>query len=323
EIVNSVKQNLATLNLSPSSTKIQLTLSNKSHSSSVNYNGNGIDNHQEKIIDPLDHLIIDNRDDDNVDEKSNDPNFSIIDLALKNYEKQKKIEVIQRLEERQREWNEKNESMMKKYDDQMRMIQKKYLLESMRFQKKYDEDIQQLETELENSMKQQSLPNDDDIETKKRNLKLREIEEKHKLLLKEKENKKQQQDELKMQIKCSKEKIVHSIRTFDECLKQFPNDDDLNHQRNVAKLLEQDIDVLLLSKTDYTDEDRKFCENKLDEFLKINEKFFIRFSELKNRQDEKTIAEKNLSMPNQHSAQQPSIKSNNETSTMKNDQENV
>ncbi|KAH9423836.1 Nuclear pore complex nucleoporin component [Dermatophagoides pteronyssinus] len=243
EIVNSVKQNLATLNLSPS-TKIQLALSNKSQpsSSTINSNKNGVDNnhHHETLIDSLDHLIID----DNVDdERSNDPNFSITDIELKNYEKQKKIEVIQRLEQQQRKWNEKNESMMKKYEDQMRMIQKKYLLESMRFQKKYDEEIQQLQEELDNSIRPQSISSvsaNDDInnENKKRNLKLKEIEEKHRILLKEKQN------ELRMQINVSKEKINNSIRMFDDCLKEFPNDDDLNHQRNIAKLLEQDIESI-------------------------------------------------------------------------------
>nr|XP_027202971.1 nucleoporin GLE1-like [Dermatophagoides pteronyssinus] len=284
EIVNSVKQNLATLNLSPS-TKIQLALSNKSQLSSlptINSNKNGIDNnhHHEKLIDSLDHLIID----DNVDdERSNDPNFSITDIELKNYEKQKKIEVIQRLEQQQRKWNEKNESIMKKYEDQIRMIQKKYLLESMRFQKKYDEEIQQLQEELDNSIRPQSISSvstNDDInnENKKRNLKLKEIEEKHRILLKEKQLK---QNELRMQINVSKEKINNSIRMFDDCLKEFPNDDDLNHQRNIAKLLEQDIEVLLLSRNEYSDEDRILCENKLKEFLKINEKFFNRFKELK------------------------------------------
>ncbi|KAH9517024.1 Nuclear pore complex nucleoporin component [Dermatophagoides farinae] len=329
EIVNSVKQNLATLNLSPSM-KIHSPLSKVSHSlmmPTVKSNLNGINNHEKVIDDTLDNLITDN-DNDDLDEKSNDPNFSITDIELKNYEKQKKIEVIQRLEERQREWNEKNESIMKKYEDQMRMIQKKYLLESMRFQKKYDDEIQQLEIELESSTKPQSLSGDDTMGTRKRNLKLREIEEKHKLLLKEKERKQQQQNELKLWLTTSKEKIDQSVRIFDERLKEFPDDDDLNHQRNVAKLLEQDIEVLLLSKNEYTDEDRKFCEDKLGEFLKINEKFSIQFAELKRRQDE--IAQKNStsSSSNLTSEKPISIQSSNNINdsmmqTVMNEQENV
>lgn len=191
-----------------------------------------------------------------------------IDFKLQNYEQEREFKVQLRLEDFRKKLQEKYESMQRNFDDQSRIIEKKYLLESIRHEKKYEEENQKFLMDIENlkEISKQNLSVQDNI------LRFKEIEEKHKLLLKEEENKKRQQAELKQKIIDLKDKINSDIQETNRELEKIGDfSQDLCHYRNTILCLGQDIELILLSKNEYSHEDVNFCEKTLKKFYEIKE----------------------------------------------------
>ena len=214
----------------------------------------------------------------NDNQSFNSPNKSVSNnvkelknIELEVYEKQREEDVKKRVENMCQNLYCKNDSLLENVEDEMRIIQKKYLLMSIKKQKQYEEEYQHLEQELEQMKQKQNNGN----AVKSSNLKLLEIEEKHKLLLRQEEKKRQQQEDFRCKLSEYRAQCNNIINECDRKLISFQsnnNSDDIQHLHTLLVSCSQDIEMLLLSKSQFTFEDVKFAEERLLQSTIIHEK---------------------------------------------------
>lgn len=320
EIVNSVKQNLTTLNLSsPLSSQNFFTkekLNGLTDQLSYEYCEDQNLNDEDQQSDEIDHHLRFLLEKLKIDISNNQDQIEVFSTPstrskLFDYEQRREFDVQKKVEEKKQEWDEKQELFAKQCEEQMKMIEKKFLLESMHQLKAYEKEYEQ----LENNFNKINFGKKNNLESQQnRGIKMKEIEEKQKLLIRQKELKKLQQMQYLQKFDSYRKEIDEIRRNYETYLKEkkvLISQDRIEHYRNMMIGFDQDIEVMLLSKKEFQTSDVEFCENKLqqcknnfEEFVQQNEQ--IKTNESIKLESNKSVIENKIIDGQEKYAQTPS-----------------
>ncbi|UXI15010.1 hypothetical protein NH340_JMT00953 [Sarcoptes scabiei] len=320
EIVNSVKQNLTTLNLSsPLSSQNFFTkekLNGLTDQLSYEYCEDQNLNDEDQQSDEIDHHLRFLLEKLKIDISNNQDQIEVFSTPstrskLFDYEQRREFDVQKKVEEKKQEWDEKQELFAKQCEEQMKMIEKKFLLESMHQLKAYEKEYEQ----LENNFNKINFGKKNNLESQQnRGIKMKEIEEKQKLLIRQKELKKLQQMQYLQKFDSYRKEIDEIRRNYETYLKEkkvLISQDRIEHYRNLMIGFDQDIEVMLLSKKEFQTSDVEFCENKLqqcknnfEEFVQQNEQ--IKTNESIKLESNKSVIENKIIDGQEKYAQTPS-----------------
>ena len=199
---------------------------------------------------------------------------------VRNYEQERNAKVLKNNEQYTKKMLERNKTIMEKVESEMSSIHKKYLLLAIKNLKNYEEETHRLEKELEKFVKSTNSEKSTVSLNTSTTLRLKEIEEKHKLMMKQEENLRLEQQQFKQTL-CNHKELINKV--IQDC-EQYQQDvanlkiaaniiEELRHYKTLLLNLVQDIDVLLLTKSQFTSEDLQFAHNKQQESIKIKQKF--------------------------------------------------
>ncbi|KAI2799486.1 hypothetical protein RDWZM_007291 [Blomia tropicalis] len=294
EIVNSIKQSVSSIRLTPKSNPTSFKDSNSPKGSSF-----------QKLPDLCDtntgiNFLIENdkadafgdsqlkRDNKRLSisnqKKTDNISVPLIDYGhhefdLIKYEKEQNLIMQQKMYNITNQFKQKKELLIETVNAEMNLIHKKYLLLNIQNDRQYEEECEQLKQLC-------SSPGDITEVKKNAHIRLKEFEEKQKRLEKQREMKRIEQQHFrqslinskdsigKVIIECNQRKQQWSIKTSNESVASSNVANELGHYINLLSGLVQDLDVILLTKPELELKYIEFGDATVQESLRLKQKFF-------------------------------------------------